>query len=662
VPISPIHLDRSDPEPLYRQIERQLRASIEDGRLRPGSSLPGIRSLARALNVAPNTVVLAYEQLAAEGYVVGHVGSGTQVAEALPETYLHARPVRRSVGPLSADDAAADVMLPAPNPWAPTYAVPVGGGSATLDVDFRPIEEERDTVPSDTWGRMLQLAFREMTDERAASGGKGSDPIGDPRLREALAAYLGAARAVRCTAHEVIITPGARATFAMVARIFTAPGRVSATEDPGDPFSVAALSIAGGQVVGVPLDRDGIRVDRLPSEAVIVHVAPSWQFPCGGTMPMRRREALLAWAHETGSLILEDDREGELRYEGPSLPSLQGMDRDGRVIYVGASRRFMLPGLDLSYAVVPPGLVDRFLGMIHGDGTSPGDLSQRAFARFIDEGHFERHLRRLRLVLAERQAVLAQGIEQELGWLLRADPAPAGSHLLVSVIDPGWTASAVAEVAHSVGMAMTPTNSLRLDSNGPDRELVVPYAARGSEQIRAGLRRLAAAVGGAADDPGEGDPGQGTAAQLDPVAMGPGRPAGVAHGGNGGTRPGRSAADPAGWGRTTRVETTATDPRGWSGADAAGHGLVLADRPTAVARPAVAGHAIAEPITGPITNPFQVLPAARLYRISDRPEPRTGVRRREPRTPGSALQNPSPSPRRLLVTFPTPRTGRTTTS
>jgi GntR family transcriptional regulator/MocR family aminotransferase len=495
VPITPIHLDRSDPEPLYRQIERQLRAAIEDGRLRPGTSLPGIRSLARALDVAPNTVVLAYEQLAAEGYVVGHVGSGTQVAEELPEGYLHARPTHHPT--VTSVARAAGPRLPSPVDWVPSYADPAGQiGLTHFDVDFRPIEESSDRVPTETWGRVLTSVLREMTDERPLSGGRGPEPHGDPRLREALASYLGAARAVRCTADEVIITPGARATSALVARIFTAPGSLSVTEDPGDPGMLSALRISGGDVVSVPIDRDGIRVDRLPPEACIVHVTPSWQFPTGGTMPMKRREALLAWAHETGALIVEDDREGELRYEGPSLPSLQGMDRDGRVVYVGASRRFMLPGLDLSYAVVPPGYVDRFLGMMHVDGQSPGELSQRAFAQFIEEGHFERYLRRLRLVLGARQAVLTQTIDQELRALLRADPVPAGSHLLVRVIDPAWTATALADLAARSGLSMTPVRLLRADRSGPDRELLMPYAAHGSDQIRTGLRRLARAVRG----------------------------------------------------------------------------------------------------------------------------------------------------------------------
>lgn len=505
MPMTPIHLVRSDREPLYRQIEGQVRAAIEDGRLRPGTSLPGIRSLARALDVAPNTVVLAYEQLAAEGFVVGHVGSGTQVAAELPETYLHARPVRRAPVAAGVSGAPAQRMdhqparcaLPEPNAWASAYEPPERRGRLTsFDSEFRPIEEEHEAVASEAWGRLLQSAFRELTDERPRSGGRSVDPRGDPRLREALASYLGAARAVRCTPDEVVITPGARASCALTARIFTAPGRISATEDPGDPGMAAALGLAGGSVTHVPLDSDGIRVDRLPREASIVHVTPSWQFPAGGTMPMRRREALLAWADAAGALVLEDDREGELRYEGLSLPSLQGLDHAGRVIYVGASRRFLLPGLDLSYAVVPPSLVDRFLGMIDADGQSPGHLSQRAFARFIDEGHFERYLRRLRLVLAERQSVLAEGIERELGWLLHTEPAPAGSHLIATVQDPLWTATEVAAMGASVGFSMTPMRMLRYGEAGGDRDLVVPYAARGTDMIRIGLRRLARALRG----------------------------------------------------------------------------------------------------------------------------------------------------------------------
>jgi GntR family transcriptional regulator/MocR family aminotransferase len=383
---------------------------------------------------------------------------------------------------------------------------------------------------------------------------------------------------VRCTPDEVIVTPGARATSALIARIFTRPGSLSVVEDPGDPYMIQALRIAGGDVVSIPIDRDGIRVDRLPSEACIVHVTPSWQFPMGGTMPMKRREQLLAWAHRTGALIIEDDREGELRYEGPSLPSLQGMDRDGRVVYVGASRRFCLPGLDLSYAVVPPGYVDRFLGMIHVDGQSPGELSQRAFARFIDEGHFERFLRRLRLVLATRQTVLTETIDRELGWLLRADAAPAGSHLVASVIDPAWTATRVAEVATASGLSMTSTRLLHAERNGPDREVLMPYGAHGADEIRVGLRRLARAARDARGGPGSG-----------PVpAVGPG-----------------SSNRPNGHARATAIDRAA-------GSDARERSDLERDAGR-VPRQGAAPR-----------SPFELLPEPRLYRVGSSPTERLG--------------------------------------
>jgi GntR family transcriptional regulator/MocR family aminotransferase len=222
-------------------------------------------------------------------------------------------------------------------------------------------------------------------------------------------------------------------------------------------------------------------------------VTPSWQYPSGGTMPIARRLQLLAWAAERSALVIEDDCDSELRYEGHSLPSLQGLDDDGRVLYVGTFSKVLYPGLRTGYAVVPEPAVPAYVAQLEAGSRGPGAIEQRALARFIADGQFERHLGRLRGIFAERQAALVEALGRALGRIVSTAPAPGGSHLVVRIEDGRMTATELARRAIAHDVAIEPL-ILSAHHPIPDREFVMHYGRLRPDEIRAGVERLAAAA------------------------------------------------------------------------------------------------------------------------------------------------------------------------
>ncbi len=490
---TPIILERSSGQPLYRQIEAQLREAILDRRLRPGGRLPSVRRLAAELGVARITIVTAYDQLAAEGYIEGRTGAGTRVTDELPERWMRVRSEsirRRRQDP--------DVRLPGLSAHAfpaPFFEArnPFVAGDAAIEYDFTTGSTSLGLFPQDTWERMLRTAWRQL-----ATGGSGltdyREPAGDRLLREALAEHLGASRAVRADADDIIITAGAQGAMKAAVRLWLDPSRRYVVEDPGGPHLWRTFQVSGAEMVGVPVDRHGLVVERLPESATMVLVTPSWQYPAGGTLPLSRRMRLLDWARDAGAVVIEDDCDSELRYEGHPLASLQGLDAEGRVLYVGTFSKVMFPGLRTGYAVAPKRAAMPFRAMVEALDRGPGAVEQRALALFIGEGHFERHLRRLRLAFAERQEAMISALERELGWLVEVSRAPAGTHVVATIADDPWTARSLAATAASAGILVEPLSFSRLEP-APDRELLFHYGRHTPMQIHGGIRHLARALG-----------------------------------------------------------------------------------------------------------------------------------------------------------------------
>jgi GntR family transcriptional regulator/MocR family aminotransferase len=462
----------------------ELRRSILDGRIGPGTTLPGIRAYARHLGVAAVTVMTAYEQLTAEGYLEPRPGRGTVVAPGLPD-------LRRAIPPRS---VAGPATLPAVWPTGPRRPF-FGGARGEPRYDFRTGATRLDLFPVALWERLLPRAWRDLVSD-PASATTYRYPEGDPRLRAELAAYLGLSRAVRTSPDQVVVTAGAQSAFATAARVWLGDSRMLGVEDPGSPHLLRSFEAFGVPLVHVPVDDRGLLVDRLPDGPAAVMVTPSWQYPNGGTMPVARRMQLLTWAARNEAVIIEDDCDSELRYEGHPQPSLQGLDDQGRVLYVGTFSKVLFPGLRTGYAVVPAPAVEAFVARHEAGYRGPGALEQRALALFLAEGHFERHLARLRAHFAERQEALLAALAAELGTVVSARPAAAGAHLVVRIEDVALTASELATRARTLGVAVEPLAFSRKIPAG-DQELLLHYGRLSPVEIRAGVRLLARAAAAA---------------------------------------------------------------------------------------------------------------------------------------------------------------------
>jgi GntR family transcriptional regulator / MocR family aminotransferase len=481
-----VPLDPAAPAPLFRQLYDGLRQAILGGRLPPGIRLPATRGLARDLGVSRNTVLNAYEQLLAEGYLEGKLGSGTYVPQTLPEELLQvrsplngARPASRQGRSLSrrGQQLAATRVSVARGPGPPR---PFRSGLASLH-DF----------PWDTWQRLVARRWRLPAADLLVYG----DPAGYLPLREAIAAHVGAARAVRCDAGQVIVVSGAQQALDLTAHVLLDPDEVAWVEDPCYAGARGALRGAGLRLVAVPVDADGLDVAegvrRCPG-ARLAYVTPSHQYPLGVTLSLSRRLALLDWARRADAWVVEDDYDSEFRYAGRPLAALQGLDQDGRVIYVGTFSKALFPSLRLGYLVVPPDLAAAFTAARAVADRHAPTLMQAVVADFLAEGHFVRHVRRMRTLYAQRQEALVLAAGRELGGLLEVKPCETGMHL------PGWLPDGVDDQGAwqrvaAAGLETSAVSAYRLEPGGRGA-LLLGYAAFEPRQLRDGVRRLAGAL------------------------------------------------------------------------------------------------------------------------------------------------------------------------
>jgi len=398
--------------PLYRQIYEAVRRAILGGELIRGAKVPGSRLLAKELGVSRMTVVNAYDQLFAEGYLEGKTGAGTYVASTLPEAMLRvdelSSPQRKAVA------NPGDHTLSRRGKWFASTSItklrvqPDGNNYA-----FQNGVPALDEFPFKVWSQLASRRWRNPPRELLGYG----DPAGYGPLREIIAAHLRSTRAVQCDADQVIIVAGSQQAVDLTARILLDPDDVVWVEDPCYPGAHNALLSAGAKVVSIPVDEEGFDLAaalQRSGKARLVYVTPSHQFPLGITMSLSRRLMLLEWARRSGALIIEDDYNSEFRYAGRPLASLQGLDEDGRVIYVGTFSKTIFPSMRLGCIVVPKGLSEAFIAArALVDRHSPS-LDQAILADFISEGHFTRHIRKMRSLYAERQQVLVETAQRYL--------------------------------------------------------------------------------------------------------------------------------------------------------------------------------------------------------------------------------------------------------
>jgi GntR family transcriptional regulator/MocR family aminotransferase len=477
-------LDPASGVPVSRQIYDRIRAAILSGQMKPGLRLPSSRALAAELGVSRTTTVAAYERLRNEGYLDGHVGAGTTVALlAVPRPAAPARAPSPQRPRLSGQGARlADVR------WQARRAMESPGSGPPAFPVGRPA---LDAFPAGLWGKVVA---------RRARRAPGSilhyqHPAGFWPLREAIAAYAGMARGVRCTPEQVLIVTGAQAGLSLTARLLLDPEDQAWMEDPGYYGARGAIISAGATPVPMPVDGNGLDVagaQRLAPRARLAYVTPSHQFPLGVTMSLPRRLALLEWARTAGAYVVEDDYDSEYRYAGKPLPSLQGLDTAGRVVYIGSFSKVLFPALRVGYLIVPGELADAFAAGHRFAAIHAPSLEQAALTDFIADGHLSRHIRRMRALYAEREAVLTDAIKRELTGLLSAAPPHAGLHL-VGWLPDGVDDEQAASRAAAHGVDVQPLSAHAQRPYGRPG-LLLGYAATPGPEIITGIQRLAASL------------------------------------------------------------------------------------------------------------------------------------------------------------------------
>jgi GntR family transcriptional regulator/MocR family aminotransferase len=423
--LPPFTLDMRSETPIYRQISLWFQRAITAGHLRPGQRIPSTRALARELRVSRPSVLSAYEVLILDGYLQSFVGAGTRVAQAPPVEPFRARPaVIRTNGSSAAIPAAARRV-------SRRAASMRGPAQVWLEklAGCRFSTPALEQFPIDIWSRLLNRHIRRNSADVMGY----SDPMGYWPFREALAEYLGAFRAVKCRPEQILVTTGSQQGLQIASLALLDPKDRVWIEEPGYPGARQVFSAAGAQPVPVPVDEQGLDVEygaRRHREARAAYVTPAHQFPLGVTLSSARRLALLSWAARTGAWILEDDYDSEFRYAESPNPSLQGADTDGRVIYVGTLSKVMFPALRLGFLVIPEDLVAIFATVRNANDTFASMLYQLVLTDFIREGHFARHIRKMRSLYAQRRQALVTAIVAMLPGALQVVGDQAGMQLL----------------------------------------------------------------------------------------------------------------------------------------------------------------------------------------------------------------------------------------
>ncbi len=481
-------IDASSSEPLHRQIGAELRRAILERRLTTGIRLPSSRLMAVELGCARGTVLLALEQLIAEGYVVTRPGSGMTVAADLPDEML-ASPA--AAVPRHAVQPAGSILSQRAAALLRGWSVPADIARAGPDAAFRMGQPDRDAFPFSLWAKLLEAEWRRPSWSVAGS----PHPFGHAGLRGAIAAHLGVVRGFRCDPSAVVVTSGVRQSVTLLARLLLDPGDEAWMEEPGFSGIRQALAAAAVRPVPVPIDEAGFAPER--AQAVAPHarlavVAPAHQFPLGAVLTLQRRLELLGWAERTGRWIVEDDYDGEYRYAGRPLAPLRALDRSGRVAFVGSFSKLLFPALRLSYLVLPEALAGPAAALMDAN---PGDaslLGQGALAAFIAEGHFAAHLRRTRRLYAERQAALVEAAGRHLAGMLDVASDPGGMHLVARPhpsVAGRFNDKTVVGAAAPAQLALSPLSAcyaLETTAQG----LLLGYAGTPAPSIEAAVRRL----------------------------------------------------------------------------------------------------------------------------------------------------------------------------
>jgi GntR family transcriptional regulator/MocR family aminotransferase len=440
-----LFVDRSDRRGLSSALNEQIRSAVVDGRHEPEQQLPTIRALASDLGVARSTVATVYGRLTAEGYLDGRAGAGTYVARVVP------------------NDQGVDA-----DP-SNVSSVP----SVSIRIDLRTGRPDPALFPVSDWRRCAVAGLQ------APPPGYG-DHAGMPLLRQTLATWISRSRGVSASPSRVIVTAGAQQAFILIGSGLLGRGGRVAVEQPGYVPAADAFVAAGCRVVGIPVDDEGIEVDRIPDGVDAVYVTPSHQLPTGVTMSNERRRALLDLARRRDLLVIEDDYDTEFRYVDRPLEPLQRLDADGRVVYIGTFSKSLTPSLRIGFVVAPSALVDRLVTAKRAIDAQPPHLTQSALANFLADGHFDRHLRRARRVYRERHDLVTEQARRlvDLGLVAASPTSNAGLHCMLELSSEVDASALVARLAER-GVAVFST----VDDAPPPVGLLVGFGLADTDEL-----------------------------------------------------------------------------------------------------------------------------------------------------------------------------------
>jgi GntR family transcriptional regulator/MocR family aminotransferase len=498
--LPPFALDNKTKTPMYRQLYDWFRHAITSNQLRPGQRVPSTRNLSAELKISRIPVLGAYEQLLAEGYLETFTGAGTCVAKSIPEEAPRLQSLKpranprlmnkragkpvanQSAAPRRISKRAAAMLRVQPQSWLRSLGA------------FRSSLPALDRFPIGVWSKLVAKHSRNSPIDTMAYG----DSMGYAPFREAIAEYLGAVRAVRCEPAQILVTTGSQQGLQICAQVLLNAGDRVWMEEPGYPGARLALTSPGAELVPVPVDHEGLDVaeamrrtrTRPRSQHVrVAYITPSHQYPMGMTMSATRRILLLNWAVRTGAWIIEDDYDSEIRFGARPIASLQGLDGDGRVIYIGTFSKVMFPALRLGYVVVPKYLVRAFFNARDAADIFSPTLYQSVMTDFIREGHFARHIRRMRILYAERRAALVEALRDHFGDAVEVVGSEAGMHLVV-LLPHGLNDVAVSKKAAAKGISAMPLSMCYMKTQ-PRPGLILGYGGTTPAQIREATRTLA---------------------------------------------------------------------------------------------------------------------------------------------------------------------------
>lgn len=463
-----------------RALHGQLKAAILEGRLRPGLRLPATRVLASNYGVSRNTAIATYDLLLSEGYITTRHGAGTYVADVVPR-------VTRVANQQKSDVKRARQLGEF---WQRPALFDGSPAPGTVRYQFRLGLPDVSKFPMATWRRLSARSLRTFGRQSAVD----ETSAGRISLREAIAKHVSFARAVACDSADLVVTNGAQQAFDLLARILLTPKRnIVAMEDPGYQRARMAFMAAGAKIVPVPVDEEGLIVEKLPATASLIYVTPSHQFPTGAVMSPRRRAELLAFASANNAAIIEDDYDAEFRFGARPLDALQTLDRAGSVFYVGTFSKSLFPDLRLGFVVAPSWARPALVAAKHYADGQCSPLLQETLASFIREGHLARHVRRMRQIYSGRRETLLDGLEKYLSADLTPVPSAAGLHLAAYTQSP-VDADRIVERARRLDTGVYSLRRFQIGRAGRSG-LVFGYSSLGEREIDEGLVRLARAFG-----------------------------------------------------------------------------------------------------------------------------------------------------------------------